>query len=294
MTASAEVSEDPGPAFTPLRRSSGRMDPARATGPSDHACWGYSTDAERAAVAVRWLRDGLRIGQRAVYVAAGPVERLTSELADLPEALTALETGALVVRPTEELYDLSTPINAAAQLTAYDGAVNKAIADGFQGVRMAADITPLILDPGRRDAHLRWEQIADRYMTNHPLASMCIYDTRQVDGLDAIDCAHPLHGPDERPFGLYGGGPSRAVLQGELDACSADALVDVLRALPTTDSVIDLTNLSFVDARSTWILQDELVRRRAAGQQIRLAEPSRLMQQIWRICDFDRSLLTVT
>jgi anti-anti-sigma regulatory factor len=158
---------------------------------------------------------------------------------------------------------------------------------------VAADITPLVADPARREAHVRWEQIADRYMTTHPLAPLCMYDTRRVDGIDAIVCAHPLRGPDEPLFGLYAGGPARAMLQGEIDACWSEVFAEVLRGLPDTDSVIDLTRLSFIDARSAWILQDELVRRRAAGQQIRLAEAPRLMQQIWRICDFDRSLLAV-
>jgi anti-anti-sigma factor len=267
------------------------MDPATVTAQSDHACWGYSSDAERAAVAVRWLGDGLRIGQRAIYVGEGQAERLIAELADLPEALTALENGALVVHSVEEIYDLSAPIDATAQLALYNAVVSQAVADGYQGLRVAADMTALLEDDAQRDAHLRWEHIADRYMTTHPVAAVCMYDRRRVSGVEAIACAHPLRGPAEPLFGLYGGGPSRAVLQGEIDACSSEIFADVLRELPSTDCVIDLTRLSFIDARSAWLLQDELTRRRSRGQQIHLAEAPEMLQQIWRICDFDRSLL---
>ena len=281
-------------------RTIGRADPVGGTdGPGDGRrairprLLGLFQRRGAAAVVVRWLGDGLRIGQRAMYVGEGPTERLIGELADLPEALTALESGALVLQSTEEIYDLSAPIDAAAQLATADALVTHAVAEGYHGLRVAADITPLVVDEARRDAHLRWEQIADRYMTTHPLAPVCMYDTRRVSGIEAIACAHPLRGPAEPLFGLYAGGPWRAVLQGEIDACSSEVFADVLRELPSTDCVIDLTRLSFIDARSAWLLQDELVRRRSVGQQIRLAEAPEMLQQIWRICDFDRSLLAI-
>jgi anti-anti-sigma factor len=198
-----------------------------------------------------------------------------------------------VIPPSEEYYDLSAPINPATRLPMWDAMITQAIAEGYQGLRVAADMTLLLEDEARRDAHLRWEQIADRYMTTHPLAPVCMYDTRRVSGIEAIACAHPLRGPAEPEFGLYGGGPWRAVLQGEIDACSSEIFADVLRELPSTDCVIDLTRLSFIDARSAWLLQAELTRRQSMGQQIRLAEAPEMLQQIWRICDFDRSLLAI-
>jgi hypothetical protein len=66
------------------------------------------------------------------------------------------------------VYDVSPPIDATTQLAVYSAAVGDAIADGFAGIRVAADITPLVADPARRDAHLIWEQLADRYMTEQP------------------------------------------------------------------------------------------------------------------------------
>ena len=275
------------------RRGAGQWDPASPTGLSDHICWAYESAAERAELTIGWLGEGLRLGQRCYYIAEAPAEMLIADLVAMPEALTGLESGAVVVMSTDDVYDVDVPVDAAAQLSAYDEALNHALADGFSGLRVAADITSLVGDPARRSAHLRWEHVADRFMTGHPLAKLCLYDAHRIDDAESIACVHPLHGPGERPFGLFAGGPARAVLTGELDACAADALTDALRALPAGDAVIDLTNLTFIDARSAWVLQDELSRRHAAGQQIRLAEPSRQLHQIWQICGFDEALLPV-
>ena len=131
-------------------------------GASDHASFGYRTDDERVQVAAAWLADGLRAGQRTLYVAEAPAHELANELAGHPVLAAAMRAGTLLVHTIADLYDLSAPIDAAAQVAGYDATVELALRDGFDGVRVAADITPLVLDPARRDAHLRWEHVADR------------------------------------------------------------------------------------------------------------------------------------
>lgn len=57
------------------------------------------------------------------------------------------------------------------------------------------------------EAHVHWEQVADRYTTSHPLAPLCRVDRRRVQGIDAVVSAHPLQGPERTVFALYGSGP---------------------------------------------------------------------------------------
>ena len=63
---------------------------------------------------------------------------------------------------------------------------------------------------------------------------------------------------------LYGATAKRSVLRGEVDAFSADVLAQVLRGLPATDEVIDVSLLFFVDGRGAWTLHDEVSRRRGS------------------------------
>jgi anti-anti-sigma regulatory factor len=272
-------------------RASGHLSVGAEVGLSDHAAWAYKNDQERAEAAVSWLAGGLRAGQRALYVAEGSPDELVAELTALPDAAAAIESGALVVVPSTALYDLSQPIDAAAQLALYAGAVDESLAAGYRGLRVAADITPLVFDPARRDTHVQWEQFADRYIADHPLAPLCMYDTRRIDSLDAIVCVHPLQGPGKPLFALYGVGSTQAVLEGEVDACVADVFAEVLRTMPATDETLDIRGLSFIDGRSAWTLYDEVTRRRAAGHPITVSGASSIFRRVWQVCGFDPSVL---
>jgi len=272
-------------------RSWGRMTRDRDTGRFDHACWGYSDERERADAAASWLAEGRRLGQRALYVADLPRDRLIDEIRAVPLAASSLVAGALVVFPSFVLYDLSAPIDPPAQLQVYADAVEDALSAGYTGLRVAADITPLVADPARRPAHLRWEQYAEHYIAEHPLAPMCLFDTRRVSEIDAIVCAHPLQGPREPSFALYGGGATTAALAGEVDALVAETLGEALSALPETDTEIDVSGLAFVDGRAAWTLQRELVERRANGHQMVLTHPTNMLRGVWHACAFDESLL---
>lgn len=274
-----------------MTRRAGALDPDAGAGVSDHACWGYASDSERGELACAWLADGLRRGQRALYVAPGDRDALIEELAGIPDSAGWLAAGSLGVIPSTEAYDLSVPIDADVQLAMYAGAVDQAAADGYEGVRVAADLTPLVADERRRPAHLRWEQVADRYVAEHPLAPLCLYDNRVIHGIDAIVCVHPLQGPAVEPFSVHGAGGDAAALAGELDAFTAEVVAEVLGGLPRTDRRIDVSALDFIDARSAWVLQHELQRRRAEGQTVVLTGASPRLRRVWDACRFDRSLL---
>lgn len=272
-------------------RRTGLMNPAERFGLSDHACWAYGTDGERAAAAAAWIADGLALGQRAMYIADVSPEVLAEELADVPARDEAIARGALVIAESRSMYDLSTPIDATAQLAVYSAAVEHAIADGFAGIRVAADITPLVDDPTRRRTYLHWEQLADRYMTEQPLAPLCLYDRRKIDDLRAVEHIHPLTGPDALPFSLYATGASRSALAGEVDSLIAEPLSEALSTLPDGDDTIDASALRFVDAHGAWVLQQALERRRAAGRPLALHDAPPLVRRVWAVCGFDSTLL---
>jgi anti-anti-sigma factor len=271
-------------------RQWGRLAPDASFGPSDHGCWGYATDAERAARASAWLVDGLRIGQRALYVYDGPAAAGIADLAAI-EPDPFVRRGALQVVSSTDVYDVSAPVDAGSQLGLYAAAVDQARADGYCGLRVAADISPLVADPARRPAHVHWEEVADRYMTTHPLAPLCLYDTRRITGIDAIVSVHPLRGPERTMFGLFGVSPRGAALEGEIDAMADETLTALLQGLPQDDTEIDVSQLGFVDGRGAWRLHDEMQARRANGQHLTLVAASPLVRRVWSLCGFDPALL---
>jgi hypothetical protein len=124
------------PSYLVAVRSSGVLEPGGSYGSHDHASWGYRTPGERSRVVCAWLADGLRAGQRCLYVGAGPHDALHADL-----AAGGLGGEPIAVRTVHELYDLRSPIDPGRQLAIYDDAVTDALADGCTGVRVAADIS---------------------------------------------------------------------------------------------------------------------------------------------------------
>lgn len=279
------------PALTALTGHARNAAGADGFGPSEHACWGYSSDAARVRAACEWLTDGLRQGYRAVYIADASADDIVAELAAIPDRDAKLAGRALVVVSTGDLYDLSAPIDAPAQLAVYNRAVEQAIRDGYRGLRVAADITVLIEDPARRPAHIHWEQVADRYISQRPLAPLCMYDRRRVSDIDAVAGCHPLHGPAAVPFALYAAQPHGAAAAGEIDLASHDTFRDVLTGQPESDRVIDMSGLTFLDARAAWLLHSHLVDRRAAGHPVVLTDASPLVRRVWDVAGFDSGFL---
>jgi anti-anti-sigma regulatory factor len=199
----------------------------------------------------------------------------------------------LVVLSTSDAYDLSVPIQPDAQLAMYDGAVDQALADGYTGLRVAADITPLIADDSRRASHLHWEQFADRYIAERPLAPICMYDTRSISGIEPIACVHAFQGPKEPAFAVFAESASRVALAGEVDGIAAAHLEEILRCLPDGDERIDLTGVSFVDGRGAWTIRAAALRRKDEGRPIRLVGAQPAFRRVWELCGFELSLLEV-
>jgi anti-anti-sigma regulatory factor len=275
-------------------RAHGAIDSVLGYGPFDHACWGYDSDDERRRVTIEWLADGVRHHQRLVYVADGRPDELLADLTGLAGRDQLVERGELEIHATRDLYDLSRPIDAPSQLALYAGTVDRAVADGYVGVRVVADITPLVADASRHAAHVRWEHAADRYMVGHPLAPLCTYDaTIAGSSIESIVCVHPLRrtGDATPPFSLWAS-DSVVVLEGEADGLRAGVLADVLDALGDEgDVVIDVSMLRFVDGRAAFVLHRALGRLRDRGQHAQLRGSSSSLRALWHLLGFEGEVL---
>lgn len=257
-------------------------------GASEHLCWGYESEEDRLEAAVEWLDEGWWLGQRMAYVADKPVDDLLTDLAALGDAEELVGTGQLLAVPTEALYDLSAPIDAERQLAVYVATAEQAIADGFNGLRVVADITTLIEDPARRAAHARWEHVADRWVASGGrIAGMCSFDRRVVDGpaIDDICALHPLANddPERVPFRVFAAGDTVA-LDGEIDGFGAERLERILATAVAPDPlIVDLAELDFVDHHGIFVLARHL---RTTGA--RLAGVPAYVRELWRELEIER------
>lgn len=235
-----------------------------------------------------WITEGLGLGQRCLYLADAPPADLEAELCAVERCEEAVARGALAVRSLGEVYQgLVTPPRPNRQLSLALAAVAQAVADGYAGLRVAVDMTPLVAVEETRFAHLQWEQIVDRHMAVAPFAALCLYDAREITGIEAIAAAHALQGPETVGFAAYGGDTDEVRLHGEVDATLEAPFAEVLAALPASDRVVDLSGLDFVDGRAMWVLHRELLRRRESGQPMLIGGASDLFRRVWAALGFD-------
>jgi anti-anti-sigma regulatory factor len=226
-----------------------------------HGCWAYSDDAEFISGVFEFLADGLELGQRLLYVGGGGVVKLRRDLDGLPNVEDLLGDGTVRIMPLESIYEIGRPIDAMAQLTMYAAATETALSDGFTGLRVAAEVTPLVLDAALWVDHTRWETIADRYMAKNPMAALCCYDRRALpdEFIADLACVHRTSNapPELAPFRLYAGRDGLS-LAGEVDSFSADHLRRMLKLAtpPRGNLILELDELEFIDHHGMFALAD--------------------------------------
>lgn len=91
-----------------------------------------------------------------------------------------LGTGTLQVFSTTEVYGEDLVVDASWQRAAFADALALALAEGYAGLRVAADNTSLVSTPEGLEAWAEWEDAADRFMTDNPVTGLCAFDRQKL------------------------------------------------------------------------------------------------------------------
>ncbi|GAA1341058.1 MEDS domain-containing protein [Saccharothrix algeriensis] len=226
---------------------------ADATGHA-HVCWSYDGHAEFQRGAAEFLDEGLALGRRVLLVGPGSPESLAAALSGVEGAAAALATGAAEVCSIDDTYGGGGVVDPPAQVDAYAAATERALADGYTGLRVAAQATPLVRTPEQLAAFLRYEHLVDRYAAGHPFSALCAYDT-SVLGEDAVAWLAGVHPRTNRPgpFRLHATAEPgvSARLAGELDLNGQDRFKALLAHVDLRpeggEIVLHAPELTFID-----------------------------------------------
>lgn len=233
-------------------RAHGCIDSGSGLGADAHACWGFDRRQEFVDAALEFLSDGLRNGERLVYVGSEPVEEQRERLEPLGGVSAMIDEGALLLIDLSGIYKTGEPLDPKTQLSVYSAVTDAALADGYAGIRVAAQVTNLVSEPETWDAHLRWESMADRFMSVRPMSAICGYQRDLVPEqlLAELRAVHPAsNAPAETvPFRLFAD-DGEMVLSGDVDFVSIGALDRALETAcdGTEPVVLDLRELGFID-----------------------------------------------
>jgi anti-anti-sigma regulatory factor len=214
-------------------------------GADGHACWVFDQDQEFVDASLEYLTDGLRSGQRLAYVGSEPVAEQRERLEPLGDTAALIDSGTLQLFALDDLYHVGEPVDADAQLATYSAATDGALADGYTGLRV--------------EAHVRWESIADRFMSVRPLSALCGYRREALPDtlLHDLAAVHPATNVERElvPFHFFAESGD-LVLSGEVDLFSAEDLDRVLTLACSAEETLalDLGSLGFIDHHGLEIL----------------------------------------
>ncbi|WP_436534489.1 MEDS domain-containing protein [Actinoplanes sp. HUAS TT8] len=244
-----------------------------------HACWSYDDHDELDRHARQFLQAGLAAGERVWFV---PGARSGTATADWLRGVT--RAGAVRIISWQEAYADGLVIDPDAQVAAYTAVTEQALADGFTGFRVVADVTALVRTRAQREAFARYEYAIGRYMRNAPMRALCTYDRAELGDplVGELACLHEQSRAEGVTFQLHAGStPGEALLDGELDMAGEELFSTALWRTdlePVGGEVtVDATGLRFIDHRSLFVLQRYAnARRLTAVVRTRLTSAARL------------------
>ncbi len=257
-------------------------------GTSDHICWVYGEDDPSFDRAVRqFLAGGIDRGERLLCVGERVIDSIALDADGFVDAAALIAGGSLRTLTTAEAYEGAGAFVPGAQRAYYDSATREAIADGYTGLRVVADVSRLAADPVSRPQLLEWEHLADGYIAEGGgFTAMCAYNGALAEEVlvDAAS-AHPLaHTSVAPPFRVFFD-DDHVVLSGSVDTFSADRLARVLASSPvgTEGAVLDLERVEFMDVAASRTIarwaQD--LNARSLPLEVRGASP--LLRRMWQV-----------
>lgn len=215
--------------------------------PHDHIGWVFDGSDEFHELARPFLAEGAARAELLMFVAEDPDPDAVGDLVE------SCVEGAFQVASTSEVYGVTGIVDPQVQQATFSGVLAEALAQGFSGIRVAADNTPLVLDQERLNAWMDWECVADRFMSENPVTGLCAFDRCRVDvnQLRHLAALHPLVSastptPDFRLFvdeeALW--------VEGLLDNLAVRRIQEALQALsPKTPLVVPLNQVTLASDR---------------------------------------------
>ncbi len=212
--------------------------------PNDHIGWVYEGPNQFASIAAPFLAEGSARSERLMYVADDPQPEAIRRLAE------SFEPGAVQCALVSDVYGPTGIVDPEEQRATFAAALSDAVSEGYSGIRVAADNTNLVSDPDRLAAWIRWEIVADRFMSENRVTGLCAFDRKQIqiESLRHLATLHPLSSADTRvpEFRIFSDEGSLWV-EGEVDPLAFDQAWRALETLPPkTELVVDLSATALV------------------------------------------------
>jgi hypothetical protein len=149
----------------------------------DHICALYETEAEQLAVAAAYVADGLRNGERCLFVA-----KSADILGRFREALNGCgidadgmaSRGALVEGTNADVHLAAGRFDSERMLRLLNDAVEAALNAGFTGLRTCGDMSWLLDEPEGSEQVVEYEALLNQFFQGVRGLGMCLFDRSRL------------------------------------------------------------------------------------------------------------------
>lgn len=251
-----------------------RDKPVGAMQLGDHLALLFDNDDERRSVMAAYARDGVRAGQKVVYISDAEPARdvldwLAAEPDDAPGAAregddvdlaAAMDAGHVVVRTAEETFLASGRFDPAESIELMATEIDLALVQGYQGVRIAGEARFSLRRWPGAEQFGDFERMLDEVFMTTDLKAMaiCQFDRRWFDAarLAEVEASHMgrVRVNDYHDDGALRitpiFSPPGAELAGVVDAATRPAAAAVLESITTRTGLLclDLAGVTGCDA----------------------------------------------
>ena len=162
-----------------------------------HVCGFFASRQEEYEMLLPFVREGLRLGERAYHVLRSAhrenhLEYLTSAGIDID---AAQRRHQLEVATVEETYLRAGRFNSAAMLELIQETLRSGTVLGFPLTRFIAHVAERVLeDWSNGEAWIRYEAQLNEVLSDFDDPVICVYDTNRINGSIAVDVlrTHPV------------------------------------------------------------------------------------------------------
>jgi anti-anti-sigma regulatory factor len=273
-------------------RAQGPLSDIPDAGASDHVCWIYDDDAEFDRAVEEFLAGGLERGERLLCIGERVIESLQGVSLHARDVPSLIAAGVLETQTLAQAYEAAGPFLPENQLAYYAAATRRALADGYRGLRVVAEVSVLAAAQPTRSELVRWEHVADEFIAQATgFTAMCAYDGELTEeALADVASVHPLvHAPAGLlPFRVFFE-DDHLTVAGSVDTFTADRLARVLACSPVGGEVVvlDLRLVEFVDVAGARVIARWAQQLGPSPVPLEVRGASWLMRRMWQVLALD-------
>ena len=163
--------------------------------PGQHLCWLYDTEDEHRAVLVPFVRRGLDLGDKVVYLACAHVPRtIAGYLADDGIDVDAyLSSGQLSILEADQVYLRGGRFDPGGVIAWIEEQAGNAQRDGYRSLRISGEMTWALSRRPGCELLVEYESRLNECFDSMACIALCQYDRRRFDAavLNQVLVTHP-------------------------------------------------------------------------------------------------------